>query len=66
MKRPIFTDCAGWPYFDDARGDIRDHCGQLLGLDHEANIRAVLRLMNACKTTRPAKRQHSMDDGSAI
>jgi hypothetical protein len=66
MKRPIFTDCDGQPYFEDARGDICDHRGQLLGLAHEANIRSVLRLMNACKATRPARRQHSMDDGSEI
>ena len=57
MKRPIFTDCEGQAYFVDACGDIRDHRGRLLGLQHEANIRAALRLMNAyCKLKTDALR----------
>jgi hypothetical protein len=52
LKRPIFTDCEGQPYFQDVHGDIRDHRGRLLGLQHEANIRAALRLMVVYQSNR--------------
>ena len=78
MKRPIFTDNRGRPYFEDARHDLRDHRGQLIGDVEAANIRAILRLLEACKATRSkipasakprlqaaiAKRLHSMGDGT--
>jgi hypothetical protein len=78
MKRPIFIDSDGQSYFEDARGDLRDHRGQMLEPEQEAAIKEVLRLLAACKATAPAmpesarprlhaavtRLRHSMDDGS--
>lgn len=53
MRKPCFIDIDGQPYFEDARHDLRDRRGQLLGLEQEQNIRAILRLLEACKATEP-------------
>lgn len=59
MKRPIFTDANG-PVFEDARGDLRDRRGQLLTPEHQANIREILRMVQACQATEPAIPPHAL------
>lgn len=42
MKKLIFTDVDGERIYQHDNGDLRNQRGTLLGLEHEANIRASL------------------------
>ena len=42
MKKLIFIDVDGSRYYQTENGDIVDHRGDRLGIEHENNIRLLL------------------------